>query len=147
MTNLWEINNTDIFSAYHSIIKRGSYLDIMSPPVPRKRLEHDYIDANGTDVDTTSALNYENKRYNIKAIITGENYADYWTNYNALLAAINIPGTWSLYIKDIGITVNLLYEGMKCVSKPRSLRSGRIAVEYEISVFEPNPTNRTYDPN
>lgn len=147
MTNLWKINNIDIFSAYHCAIKRGSYLEIMSPPVPRKRLEHDFIDANGTAVDTTSTLTYEPKRYNIKVLITGVNYADYWTNYNALLTAINKPGTFTIYIRDIGITVTLLYEGMKCVSKPLSLRSGRIAVEYEISVFEPNPTNRTYDPN
>ncbi len=146
MTTRWKINTVDIYTAYGAAIKQGSYLDIMSPPVPRKRLEHDYIDANGSDVDTVSALTYEPRRYALKILITGANYAGYWANYNALLAVLAVPGTFALYIKDIGITVNLLYEGMKCVSKPRSLRSGRIAVEYEVSVFEPNPVNRTYDP-
>ena len=145
MNLLWKINNVDIYSAYSTAIKKGSYLDIMSPPVPRKRLEHDYIDANGAQVDTTSALTYEPRRFALKILITGSNYSNYWTNYNALLTAINKPGTFTLYIKDIGITVTLLYEGMKCVSKPHSLRSGHIAVEYEISVFEPNPVNRIYE--
>lgn len=147
MTNKWKINTVDMYTAYGSVIKQGSYLDIMSPPVPRKRLEHDYVDANGAAVDTVSALTYEPRRYALKILITGSNYTSYWANYNALLAVLSVPGTFALYIKDIGITVNLLYEGMKCVSKPRSLRNGRIAVEYEMSVFEPNPTNRTYDPN
>lgn len=146
MTNRWKINTVDIYTAYGAAIKQGSYLYIMRPPVPRKRLEHDYIDANGTQVDTASALTYEPRRYSIKLLITGSNYTNYWVNYNALLAVLAVPGIFTLYIKDIGITVNLLYEGMKCASKPRSLRSGRIAVEFEMSVFEPNPVNRTYDP-
>ena len=59
MTTRWKINTVDIYTAYGAAIKQGSYLDIMSPPVPRKRLEHDYIDANGAQVDTTSALTYD----------------------------------------------------------------------------------------
>jgi len=144
MTGKWFIGGADIYSNYGSAILRGSYLDIMSPPIPRKRLEYDYTDANGTKVDLVSSLSYEPKRYTIKIMITGNNYSSYWSNYNALLSAINKSGTFTLNITDIGITVNLLYEGMKCISKPRSLRSGRIAVEYEISVFELNPSNRTY---
>lgn len=144
MTNRWKINSVDTYVAYGMAVKAGSYLDIMSPPVPRKRLEHEFTDANGAQVDTTSALTYEPRRYTLKILITGANYTGFWANYNALLTAIAKPGTFSLYVADLGITVNLLYEGMKCASKPGSLRSGKVVAEYELSVFEPNPTNRTY---
>lgn len=144
MTGLWKINNIDIYSSFGTAIKKGSYLDIMSPPVPRKRLEHEFTDANGAEVDKTSALTFEPRRFSINILITGSGFSAFWANYNSLLSLIRTPGTFALYIADIGVTANLLYEGMKCISKPRSLRSGRVAVEYEVSVFEPVPTNRTY---
>lgn len=145
MNNKWLINNIDIWAVCKVAITKGSYLDILSPPIPRKRLEHDFIDANGAAVDTASALTYEPKRFNIKIVITGTSYVNYWANYNAFMALVNKPGAWTLKVADLGISINLLYEGLKCVSKPRSFRGGKIAVEYELSVFEPNPTIRTVD--
>jgi hypothetical protein len=144
MTNLWKINNIDIFSTYGTIIKRGSYLDILTPPTPRKRLEHDYTDADGTFVDTLSVLTHESRRFSIKILITASGYTEFWSRYNAFFSLIDQAAEFSLYIADLGVTCNLLYEGSRCVSKPRSLRSGKIAVEYDINVFEANPTNRTY---
>lgn len=144
MAARWKINNNDTQLTYGMAVKAGSYLDIMSPPVPRKRLEHEFTDANGAQVDTTSALTYEARRYTLRVIIAASSFADFWARYNALLTAIAKPGTFSLYVADLGITVNLLYEGMKCAGKPGSLRSGKVVAEYELSVFEPDPTNRTY---
>ena len=144
MTNKWKISGLDTWTNYGTAILKNSYLDIMTPPTPRRRLEYDYPDANGTKVDVVSPISYEARRYKLNILIVANSYAQFWTNYNALLGAIAKAGTFTLYIADIGITVTLLYEGMPCVSKPRSLRNGRIAVAYELNVFEPNPTNRTY---
>jgi hypothetical protein len=113
--------------------------------VPRKRLEHEYSDANGASVDTQTALTYEPRRFTLKVVITAASFAQFWTRYNAFKAAIDKPASFPLYIADLGITVNLLYEGMKCVAKTRKLRSANIAAAYDISVFEPNPVNRTYE--
>lgn len=147
MTTLWKINNIDLYSTYGVAIKQGSYLELMSPPTPRKRLEHNYIDSNGAQVDTSSPLTYEARRFSLKIIIVASSYVQFWNRYNAFVTAIATPATFALYVKDIGITCNLLYEGLKCISKSRSLRSGRVVAEYELSVFEPGPTNRTYDPS
>ena len=147
MTTLWKINGIDTYSTYGVGIKRGSYNEIMSPPTPRKRLEHEYTDQNGVDVDTTSPLTYEPRRFNIKVIIAAVDYTAFWTQYNAFIAAIATPSSFSLWVKDIGVTTHLLYEGAKCIDKTRSLRYGKVIVSYEISVLEQNPTNRTYDPN
>ncbi len=144
MTTYWYLNGASLWSTYGTAIARGSYLDIMSPPVPRKRLEHDFTDANGAKVDIISPLKYEPYRYKIKVTITGANFSAFWANFNALLTAIRTPGTFTLQITDIGITVNLLYEGMHCTQKSRSLKSGRVAADYEISVFEKDPTTRSY---
>lgn len=145
MTNKWRINGTDIYSTYGVAIKRGSYLELMTPPTPRKRLEHEYSDANGAQVDTQSALTYEPRRFTVKVVIIADNYAQFWARYNAFIASIATPASFALWVKDIGITANLIYEGMKCTDKPSSLRSGKIAVSYDLSVFEPNPVNRTYE--
>lgn len=147
MTPKWYLNGFDLYSTYGVAILKGSYLNIMSPPKPRKRIEHDYIDANGSQVDTISPLSYEPYRYTLNVLVIAGSYVQFWTRYNAFIAAMATPGTFALYLKDLGITVSLLYEGMRCTSKPRSLRSGRIAATFELSVFEKNPTLRTYDPS
>lgn len=144
MTNKWKISGLDTWSTYGTVILKNSYLDIMTPPTPRRRLEYEYPDANGTKVDVVSPISFEARRYKLNILIVGNSYAQFWTNYNALLGAIAKAGTFTLYIADLGVTVTLLYEGMPCVSKPRSLRIGRIAVAYELNVFELNPANRTY---
>lgn len=144
MTNKWKISGLDTWTNYGTAILKNSYLDIMTPPTPRRRLEYDYPDANGTKVDVVSPISFEARRYKLNLLIVGNTFSQFWANYNALLGAIAKSGTFTLNVVDIGITVTLLYEGMTCVSKPRSLRNGRIAVAYELNVFEPNPTNRTY---
>lgn len=144
MTGLWKINNKDIFAAWGVGITRGSYADILSRPTPKKRLEHDYKDADGLEVDTTSPLAYEANRFKIKVVITGKTFTSFWANYNAFFAEIDKPETFSLYIKDLGVTVTLLYEGATQKGRIGTLRSGKKAIAFEVSVFEPNPKNRIY---
>ena len=144
MTNKWKISGLDTWTTYGTAILKNSYLDIMAPPTPRRRLEYDYPDANGAKVDVVSPISFEARRYKLNILIVGNTFSQFWANYNALLGAIAKSGTFTLNVADIGITVTLLYEGMTCVSKPRSMRVGRIAAEYALNVFEPNPVNRTY---
>lgn len=147
MTGLWKINNKDLYTVFGGFILRGCYSDIMSPATPRPRLEHDQIDANGVQVDTVSPLYYQEKKYSIDVLLVGASAADFWAKYNAFFAEIATPAAFSLYVADLGVTVQLLYEGATCVKKPRSLRSGRVAVSYKISVKEFNPQNRVYATN
>lgn len=145
MTGLWTLNGYDLYGTYGACILKGCYLDIMAPATPRTRLEHEQLDADGMQVDTTSPLYYQQKKYNLELLIVGSNFADFWAKYNAFFAAISTPGAFTLYVADLGVTVQLLYEGATCLKKPRSLRSGRVAVSYKIAVKEFNPQNRVYD--
>lgn len=144
MTGLWKINNRDTFTTWGVGVTRGSYGDILSRPTPKKRLEHDYLDANGVEVDTTSPLTYEASRYKIKVVITGKTFDNFWTNYNAFFAEIDKPVPFTLFISDLGVTVNLLYEGARQTGRIGTLRSGKMAIAFELSVFEFNPKNRIY---
>lgn len=147
MTGLWTLNNKDLYTYFGGFILKGCYLDIMAPATPRTRLEHEQLDANGIQVDTVSPLYYKERKYNLDVLLVGSNYADFWTKYTAFFAEIITPGAFTLYVADLGITVQLLYEGATCLKKPRSLRSGRVAVSYKIAVKEFNPQNRVYDAN
>lgn len=145
MNGLWIIDTTDIYQTMGVMLLKGSYLDILSPPEPKKRLEYDYSDQNGLSVDTTSPLRYNAKRFKINIAIAASSHAQFWTRYNSFITLIDKPGTFSLYIADLGVTVNLLYEGAKCVSKSRSFKNGTPVAVYEISLLEPDPTQRQYD--
>jgi hypothetical protein len=145
MNGKWVINDTDLYAELGVLLLKGSYGDIMSPPVPKKRLEYDYQDKNGVEVDTTTAVVYEPKRFRLSVAITASTSAEFWSRYNSILSLIDKPGAFDLYIADLGLKLNLIYEGAKCISKSRSLKSGPVVVAYELSVLEPNPTNRQYD--
>ena len=145
MQGMWKVNNKDLFVQFGVRILKGSYNDIMSPPKPRVRLEHDYPDATGLMVDTLSPLSYQAKTYKINVLLVGSDASDFWAKYTAFFAEIATPEAFTLYVADLGVTVSLLYEGAQCLKKPSSLKSGRVAVSYEISVKEYNPDLRVYD--
>lgn len=149
MTGLWKINDIDIYEVYGVAILKGSYNDIMSPPTPRKRLEYEYTDRDGTAVDTTTGLTFEAKRYKLKCAIYANSAAQFWTRYNAFIALIAQPGSFNLSISDIDKTVTVLYEGAKVTNKITRIKgSDRIAVEIELSIFEPlQPTNSIANPD
>ncbi len=146
MNGRWIIDDTDIYQEMGALILKGNYLEIMSPPEPKKRLEYNYEDKSGISVDTTSPLTYREKRFKLSVAIIASSYSEFWNRYTAFIALIDKPGLFSFYILDLGITVNLLYESAKCISKSRSLKNGgSVVAVYEISVLEPDPTQREYD--
>ncbi len=138
MTGLWKINDTDIYATYGAAILRGSYNELLAPPKPRKRLEHEYTDQNGVSVDTATPLTYEPKRFNIKIGIYAKSTYQFWTNYNALIAAMAKPGTFSLYIADLGRSYELIYEGATVTKKVTPiLNAQHIAVELSVALLDP----------
>lgn len=150
MNGKWIIEGTDIYATMGCLLVKGGYLDLLSPPVPKRRLEHDYPDKNGVDVDTGEGeedpeLYYEAKRFKIHVLVTASTLSQFWSRFYSLLSLIDKTGHFTLYVHELGVSFKLLYEGARCVSKSRSLRSGSIAVLYEISVLEPDPTDRNYD--
>lgn len=144
MNGLWKINGKDTFATWGVALTRGSYASILSRPTPKKRLEHDYTDADGVEVDTTTPLTYDFSRYKIKVVIIGKTFANFWANYNAFFTEIDKAQSFTLFIHDLGVTVNLLYEGATQKGSIGTLRSGKKAIAFELSVFEPNPKNRIY---
>lgn len=145
MNGKWIIGETDLYADLGVLLLKGSYDEIMSPPSPKKRTEYDYPDKNGLDVDKASAVVYEAKRFKISVAITATTSAQFWARYNLLLALLDKPGEFSLYLSDLGVKINLLYEGAKNTFKSRSLKAGLVVVIYEISLLEPDPTTRIYD--
>lgn len=147
MTNLWLINGIDLYATYGVYIFKSNYNDLLCPPRPRKRLEHEYTDQDGISVDTTTPLTYEARRFSIKVGLIAVSAADFWTKYNAFFALISQAGSFDLYIADLGKTYTLLFEGVERAEKltPIATASGQAAATFEIKLLEPvqatNPAN------
>lgn len=144
MNAKWKINGLDTQTEYGLSILEGSYLEIMSPPQPRERLQYDFPDRDGAQVDVNSPMLFKSRTFTINILLVGANRADFWRKYKKFWETMFRPGSFALEIADLGITLNLLYEGAVCTKKPRSLQSGRVAVAYELSLKEVNPKTRTY---
>lgn len=145
MNGNWYLNGSDLYATYGVAITKGSYNDIMSPPIPRKRMEYEYTDEDGIRVDKTTPLVFEPKRYKIKVVIVANGFSQFWGRYNAFFNVLAIPGTITLRVAPIGVSVKVFYEGAKNVDKIIRLKNGRVASAFELSVFEPNPKERIYD--
>jgi hypothetical protein len=139
MNGLWFINGIDIWLTYGAYIFKGNYNDLLAPPMPRKRLEHEYIDQSGVEVDTTSALTYEPRRFTIKVGIKATSAADFWTKYNAFFALISQAGSFDLTITDLEKTYTLLYEGVAKAEKltPIKNAAGNVVATFEVKLLEP----------
>jgi hypothetical protein len=139
MTNLWLINGIDLYAAYGVYILKSNYNDLLAPPTPRKRLEHEYTDQSGTAVDTTTPLTYEARRFTIKVGMKATSAADFWTKYNAFFALISQAGSFDLTITDLDKTFTLLYEGVAAAEKltPINTGSGGVGATFSIKMFEP----------
>ncbi len=145
MNGRWKINNKDLYTLFGVQILKGSYNDIISPPKVKERLEHDFSDMHGVAVDRVSPLVYAARSYKINVLIVGSDDVDFWAKYKAFFAEIVTPDAFTLYVADLDVQVSLLFTDAVCTKKPRSLKSGRVAVSYEISVKEYNPNLRVYD--
>jgi hypothetical protein len=139
MEGKWLINGIDIWLTYGAYIFKGNYNDLLAPPMPRKRLEHEYTDADGVSVDTTTPLTYEARRFNIKVGLKATSAADFWTKYNAFFALISQAGSFSLYIADLDKTYTLLYEGVAKAEKltPIANAAGQVVATFEVKLLEP----------
>ena len=139
MNNLWKINDIDLYSTFGAYIFKGNYNELLAPPMPRKRLEHEYIDRDGFSVDTITPLTYEAKRFNLKIGIKGSSAADFWSNYNALFSELSQAGNFDLYIADLDKHFTLLYEGVAKTEKltPIETRTGQVCATFEIKCLEP----------
>jgi len=139
MTGLWTINGLDLYDIFGAAILKGSYNDLLAPPMPRKRLEYDYVDQDGVAVDTTSALTYEAKRFTLKLLLKASNHAQFWSRYNALFGFLSQATSFELYVTDLDKTFTLLYEGVAKTEKLTPINSGTnsVVATFEINVLEP----------
>lgn len=139
MNGLWTLNGVDLYAAYGAAILKGSYNDLLAPPMPRKRLEYEYVDQDGVSVDTTSQLTYQAKRFTLKMALKGNNHTQFWSRYNALFGFLSQATSFELYVADLDKTFTLLYEGVTKTEKltPINSRAGNVFATFEINVFEP----------
>jgi hypothetical protein len=140
MTGKWYLNGSDLYTTYGAAIKKGSYNELLLPPTPRKRLEYEYIDQNGISVDTTSALTYAARRFKMLFMLKASSDTQFWIRYNALFAALAIPGTFTLQITDLNKTFTLLYEGTSKVDKLTKIAGATtVFAVFEINFLQPQP--------
>lgn len=139
MTNLWFINGIDIWLTFGAYIFKGNYNDLLAPPTPRKRLEHEYTDADGVSVDTTTPLTYEARRFTIKVGMKAASATDFWLRYNAFFQLISQAGSFNLTIAELDKTFTLLYEGVAKAEKltPIQTASGQVVATFEVKLLEP----------
>jgi len=138
MNGLWTINGIDLYDAFGAYILKGSYNDLLSPPMPRKRLEHEYIDQDGVAVDTTSPLTYEARRFTLRVALKGISSTQFWSRYNAFFGLVSTPGSFLLYVADLGKTFTLLYEGTAKAEKLTPIATAsQVYAVFEVKVLEP----------
>jgi len=140
MIGKWYLNGSDLYTVYGAAIMKGSYNDLLLPPMPRKRLEYEYTDYDGVLVDMTSPLTFSAKRFKMSFALKASSDTQFWTRYNALFAALAVPGSVTLQITDLNKTFTLIYEGTSKVDKLTKIAGATIVFAvFEIDFLQPRP--------
>lgn len=131
-----------MYASYGCMLLKGAYKEILSPPSIKKRAEYNYLDKSGLDVDTSSPIYYEAKRMSLPIVIVANDTSDFWMKNDDFLFAIKKPEGFQMEITELGITLNLLYEGL--VAGELVKQNGVFLARYQLNVLEKDPASRIY---
>jgi len=129
----------DLWTSFGMFIESGSD-DFLKFPDRKDSITHDWMDANGQDVDLTRVF-LKDRNITLKMAIVAIDEVDFWQKRNAFLAQWSQPGTHRLTVTELGQSFYVFYKSCSSFSRfTRLLNANKIACKFTIIVNEPAPT-------
>lgn len=131
------IDGVDAYSAY-GLVRINRTDDFLKLPARKKAIETDFLDADGTITDT-SANYYDGRTINIECVFLSANRADLWQKYQAMEAALTMPGLREIYIAQFGASVRCYYVQNPSLNRINNFASGQVGIQLTMQFKEVIP--------
>lgn len=142
MQGHWYIDGIDIYLAYGLIIEKGS-ADLLRIPPRKESIVHDWLDKSGKEYDTDYFF-FDERQTTLNVGILADTEAQFWDNYEKLVAHLSKPGLRRLEMKaHPGKQYYFLYKecgGITQVVALTGRNEGMVGQKFTLTIVEPNPS-------
>lgn len=141
LSGKWFIDGLDLYATFGLFIEEGSS-DLLRFPSKKSSIEHDWMDANGRQVDL-SRIFFDQREVilNMAIICTGKE--DFFTKQQSFIAQMTQPGTRRLTLDSHGERSYYVYykecNNYKPVLPLTGEDTGLFAYRFSIVLVEPEP--------
>ena len=133
------LDGMDLWPTFGIFVESGSD-DFLKFPDRKDSITHDWMDANGQDVDLSRNF-YKDQDITLKLAIVAANEDDFWLKRNAFFAQWAQPGTHRFSVGEFRQTFNVFYKSCTSFSRfTRILNATKIMCKFAIVVTLPAPT-------
>ena len=136
--NFYIMDAKDLWTEYGVFIEKGTD-DFLQIPERKESISHEWMDEHGIEVDSTTPF-FKDREITLQCAIVAASENDFWTKYDAFVAALMAPGARLLNVVELSRSFNVLYK--KCSSFTwftRLKTVSRIAAKFTLVLWEPNP--------
>jgi len=144
MVNLsgkWYIDGIDIFTAFGLFIEEGS-TDFLKFPPKKDAIEHDWMDANGRDIDLSRVF-FDQREGTLNMAIIATDMDDFFTKQQSFIATMIQPGTRRFTVTAHGQRDYFIYykecNNYKAEKALTGQQTGLFAYRFSMVVVEPEP--------
>ena len=136
-TNLYKLGGLDMYTTYGYVPMSGSN-PILQFRKRKEPFSNNWPEENGLEYDLTEVPKYEDRTFNISGWIIAVSKADFYTKYNALFDALNVPGTLTLESIELEKTVEIMYMEMSGIDRLTRMNviSGKVVVKIDLVLKE-----------
>ncbi|WP_437918446.1 hypothetical protein [Sphingobacterium sp. LRF_L2] len=107
------INSYELTTAFGVYLEDGGLSEFEQPPVPKVPFYQEWADESGREYDTTSAVVYECRYFEIPFLIKGKDMQDYRKKKTEFLSLIDQNDDVDFQVVDWGETYRLRYVSAK----------------------------------
>jgi hypothetical protein len=142
------IDGADLWTVYGMFIEKGT-ADFLRYAPKKDSITHDWMDANGIDVDL-SRIFFSQREVNLSCAIITSDEDEFWAKHKAFVALMTQPGLRRLEITSHGQrSYFVYYKECNNYSQAIPLRGstdpGMIAHKFNIVIVEPSPSTDNGD--
>jgi len=133
------LNGKDLYLIFGVVLQKGSTNDFLKFPDRKDSIEHDWQDSNGIDVDLSRVF-LKSKDVELKCILFGNSFADYWSKYDHFFAELTAPGLKRFQISEFERSFFIYYKSSSSPNRYTRLQdASKIVFEFNIVVTEQEP--------
>ena len=137
----WFIDGIDLYTAFNVFIEEGS-ADFLKFPPKKQSIEHDWMDANGRDVDL-SRIFFDQREGVLDMAIIATDSEDFFLKQGLLISQMIQPGTRRLTLSSHGERSYYIYykecNNYRPVKPLTGADTGLFAYRFSMVVVEPEP--------
>lgn len=138
------MDGRDLWDVYGIVVEDGSD-GFLKLPTKKPSIEHDWMDADGKEVDLTNIF-FQDRDIALQCVMIADNEADFWTKRTGFIAQLRQPGARRIEVNELGTrSFFVFYKENTGFTRFTKIRTGNVICRFIIVFTEAEPTEPDND--